>query len=199
MTSPIKTGEEFRPAPQLKKLYYLYFLAALIIVSLVWFVPYSLILVFAGFEPFSTAFSLLVILITLLALYWIPKYYRTITYKLTGSDMTWRRGVWFRNTGIVPYNRITNIDITQGPVSRALGIASLRIQTAGYSGGQSGARLAEIQIEGVEKFEELREFIMAFVRGKKPVAVETYSEADAENRMLGELVKIRKLLEKRKK
>ena len=54
-----------------------------------------------------------------------------------------------------------------------------------------------MKIEGVEKFEELRSTLMTHVRGKKPVAVETYEE-DTSSRMLEELIKIRKLLEKQK-
>ena len=42
-----------------------------------------------------------------------------------------------------------------------LGIAALKIQTAGYSGQQTRA---EMRIEGMEHFEELRELIMEFVR-----------------------------------
>ncbi|MEM2082887.1 MAG: PH domain-containing protein [Nitrososphaerota archaeon] len=32
-------------------------------------------------------------------------------YKLTEDEIIWKRGVWFKSTGIVPYNRITNIDV----------------------------------------------------------------------------------------
>lgn len=52
-----------------------------------------------------------------------------------------------------------------------------------------------------EHFEDLRELIMDFVRGKKPAAVETYAqggeeeEEDINLKMLNELVKIRELLE----
>jgi membrane protein YdbS with pleckstrin-like domain len=116
-----------------------------------------------------------------------------MVYKLTENEIVWRRGVWFKSTGIVPYNRITNIDITQGPFSRKLGIAALKIQTAGYSGQQARA---EIRIEGMEKFEELKELVMGFVKGKKPVAVETYEEENIDLKILNELIKIRELLEK---
>jgi len=75
-----------------------------------------------------------------------------------------------------------------------LGIAALKIQTAGYSGQQTGA---ELKIEGMEHFEELRELIMEFVRGKKPEAVETYAQEkeDINLKILNEVVKIRELLE----
>jgi hypothetical protein len=194
----IKIGEEFKPAPQFKKLYYIYL--ALVFVPifgiLIWYLP---ILILAPFKvklvisiPIFAIFAILIFIA-----YWIPRYYNTIVYKLTENEMVWRRGVWFKNTGIVPYNRITNIDISQGPISRMLGIASLKIQTAGYSGPSGGFGMpAEMKIQGIEQFEELREFIMEFVKGKRPIAVETYEEENIDLKILNELVKIRKLLEK---
>jgi len=197
----VKIGEEFKPAPQFKSLNYIYLILVLIFGILSWYIP-TVILLFL-FRPFYAPLVTLIILIPILlililAVYWIPKYYNSILYKLNTNEMEWRRGVWFKNTGIVPYNRITNVDIAQGPISRTLGIASLKIQTAGYSGVQSRGfgRFAEIKIEGMEEFEEIREMIMGFVRGKKPVAVETYEEEDINLKILNELVKIRELLEK---
>ena len=184
----IKIGEEFKPSPQFKKLYYIYFLLAIILGILWWYIP---VLLFAPFEV-KVGITIPILAILTLIAYWIPRYYDTIVYKLTENEIVWRRGVWFKNTGIVPYNRITNIDIGQGPISRMLGIATLKIQTAGYS----GQARPEIKIEGIEQFEELRELIMEFVKGKKPVAVETYGEENIDLKILNELVKIRKLLEK---
>jgi uncharacterized protein len=186
-------GEEFAPSARLKSLYYTYFVAVAVLAILWWLVPVAL------FAPLEIALALLVIFVPamLFTAYWIPKYYSTITYKLTREEMTWRRGVWFRNTGIVPYNRITNVDITQGPVSRHFRVASLRIQTAGYSAANT--RSAEIRLDGIEDFEGLREFIMSLVRGKAPVAVEAYTRHapsdGADSDVLSELVRIRKLLE----
>ena len=185
----IKIGEKFKPAPQFKKLYNIYLILMILVFILPWYLPMLL------FAPIwlILIFSIPTLFILIFIVYWIPKYYETMVYKLTENEIVWRRGVWFKNTGIVPYNRITNVDISQGPISRMLGIASLKIQTAGYS-APSG-KSAEIKIEGMGQFEELRETIIGFVRGRKPVAVETY-EKDADSKVLNELVKIRKLLEK---
>ncbi len=191
-TLRIKIGDEFKPATQFKKLYYVYLILAIPIGSLTWYIPMSIL------APFivTLGFSILILTILIFVAYWIPKYYDTMLYKLTENEIVWKRGVWFKKTGIVPYNRITNVDIAQGPISRTLGIASLKIQTAGYSapsGGFGGS--AEIRIDGMEQFEELRELIMGFVRGKKPISVETYEE-DLNLKILDELVKIRELLER---
>lgn len=191
-TLKINIGKEFRPAPQFKELCNIYLILGILFGVLTWYIP---MLVFAPFlATLSVSMPMLAVLIFIAC--WIPKYYDTIFYKLTENEIVWRRGVWFRQTGIVPYNRITNIDITQGPISRRLGIASLKIQTAGYSAPSSGfGKSAEIRIDGMEQFEEIRGLIMEFVRGKKPVAVESYEEdKDINSKILNELIKIRKIM-----
>lgn len=186
--------EDIQPVVQFKTYYYIMWIVAAVFMLVLPGVPLAL------FVPVSVASYILLFLglpllvIFLFTFWWIGKYYQTMKYKLTGHEMTWRRGVWFRNTGIVPYNRITNVDITQGPISRALGIASLRIQTAGYSASKAAS--SEISIEGIKEFEDLREFIMGMVRGGKAVAVESYQKEDST--VLEELVRIRKLLEKKR-
>jgi membrane protein YdbS with pleckstrin-like domain len=188
----MEINHEFGPSLQFRKLYFTYLAAVALVLGIL---PGIAIILFAPF-PIPYIFMAIYLPVILFTAYWIPKYYGTMHYKLTEHEMTWRRGVWFKNTGIVPYNRITNIDITQGPVSRKFRIASLRIQTAGYSA--SNIRSAEITIEGIEKFEELREMIMSYVKGETPVGtVGTY--AKEESGIFNELVKIRKLLEKKKK
>ncbi|WP_394698796.1 PH domain-containing protein [uncultured Methanoregula sp.] len=143
--------------------------------------------------------SIIIVAIVVICLAWIHLYYESMWYELREDEMSWKRGIWFRTTGIVPYNRITNLDVRQGPVMRALGISTLAIQTAGYSGQVA----SEIKIEGVEKAEDLREFIRSMVRvtalhgdgtgGEKALPV------TADQKILDELIRIRILLEEQKK
>jgi len=131
---------------------------------------------------------------------WAKLYYESMWYELHEDEMRWKRGVIFRRTGIVPYNRITNIDIRQGPVMRGLGISTLSIQTAGYSGRAQ----AEIRIEGIVHAEELRELIRSMVRvasggdgtgtGKTAPAP---AAKPADLQILDELRVIRELLEQK--
>ncbi|MGC9445037.1 MAG: PH domain-containing protein [Candidatus Methanospirareceae archaeon] len=197
----VKLDEEFRPAPQLRTLYYIYLLLGVLIGVLPWFVPLVFYLPRVSDNTlFIIIFVLLLPLLIVLGfiVYWIPRYYRTIRYKLTNDDVEWQRGVWFQQTGIVPYNRITNIDTVQGPIQRMLGIAALRIQTAGYSGQQAQA---EIKMNGIEHFDALRALLMDCIKGKKPAAVETYAADEKEaptgtEAIVQELVRIRELLER---
>ena len=131
---------------------------------------------------------------------WVRLYYVSMWYELRDDEMSWKRGVWFRRTGIVPYNRITNLDVIQGPVMRMLGISTLSVQTAGYS----GQAVPEIRIEGIEHAEELRELVRSLVRktglhgdgtGGEPLPV----TIPTDQKIIEELVKIRSLLEQQKK
>jgi len=133
---------------------------------------------------------------------WVGMYYDSMSYELREDEINWKRGVWFQTTGIVPYNRIVNLDLRQGPLMRFLGISTLAIQTAGYS----GQAVPEIKIEAIEHAEELRELIRFHVRGclshddgtgsAKPSS--TPSGMPTDRQILAELQQIRSLLEQRR-
>lgn len=182
-------GVEFKPSPRFKTLLFIYLVLGILIGVLPWYLP---IVAYASIDISLILLIIFILPIVLFTTLWITKYYDSITYKLTEEEIIGKRGVWFKRIGIVPYNRITNIDIIQGPISRFLGIASIKIQTAGYSGEKS----AEMRLDGVEKADELKDLILKFVRSKRPIAVETYEREDVIVKILGELVKIRELLEK---
>jgi hypothetical protein len=83
---------------------------------------------------------------------------------------------------------------------RLLGISTLSVQTAGYS----GQAVSEIRIEGIEQAEDLRELIRSLVRKAGSYGDGTGGEAPpgtvpADRKIIEELVKIRSLLEEQKK
>jgi membrane protein YdbS with pleckstrin-like domain len=192
-------GETFRPAGSFVRWYktdFLFFLGFLILVV---FLP---AVIASQMDPVVTGIVIAIILLTTFAFFtWIRLYYESMVYQLREDEVNWKRGVWFRRTGIVPYNRITNLDLVQGPVMRAFGISSLAIQTAGYS----GQTVPEIRIEGIEHAEELRELIRDRVRkscrgdegtGGHPAPAAASVRGGMDERVLSELVAIRQLLEK---
>jgi len=157
------------------------------------------VLIASDLEGFIVGISLAGVLILVVVLVaWVRLYYTSMWYELREDDMSWKRGVWFHRTGIVPYNRITNLDVIQGPVMRMLGISTLSIQTAGYS----GQAVPEIRIEGIERAEELRELIRSIVRQSGVRDAGTggtpSSPVSSDQKMIDELVKIRMLLEQQK-
>lgn len=94
---------------------------------------------------------------------WLPAYFRSLDYTIAEDVIKGQRGVLFKRTVSMPYHKITNVDITHGPLQRKYGVGYLHCQTAG-AGGQQGGR-AELKMEGIRDLEEIREAIMERIRG----------------------------------
>lgn len=202
----VKINEDFGPVPNYKPYLMLYTALMGVAVWLLIFV-WFLIPIFNNdpeaegikqWYPYS--FILLAVAIAL-PLIWAQLYVKTVQYHLNETEVSWKRGVWFHTTGIVPYNRITDISINQGPIMRLFKISHLKIQTAG---GGTAKGVPEIQIEGQIFAEELRAYIMDYVRGSKNAGGATIGVAEPEKKnvvsndeLLAEVREIRKLLEKK--
>jgi membrane protein YdbS with pleckstrin-like domain len=71
--------------------------------------------------------------ISLVSLAFEPRRVRSIGYRLRQDDLLFRRGIMFQRQVAVPYGRMQLVDITRGPVARALGLADLKFVTAAAS------------------------------------------------------------------
>ncbi len=202
----ISLGEDFKPSLKYKP--YLA-ISTVIAAAFIWACIFGWILFIQTVEsdmPVWVSGIAVGILAAVLifVLVWVVLYYKSVTYHLNQTEMTWKRGVWFRKTGIVPYNRITNVDIVQGPIMRLFGISNLKIQTAGYSGSNNSS---EIALEGIEDPEPLRALIMDYVRGSAPSGAatgvsETVTPAAKDANiaaLIADVAAIRKLLEEERK
>ena len=196
--------KEYGADIDLKKIYQVYLGIVLVGGFLWWMIP-VVVIVMLSFEMWIGVVALSSFVPLLIAvgfvLYWIPKFHSSITYVLEDDKITVKKGVWWKTKSFVPYNRITNINIYQGPISRHFGLGKLAIQTAGFSGtSSSGGKIAEAVIFGIKNFEEIKNIIVKFVRGMKPEAVEAEAEVkpskDVNQQILAELRRIRKAIEK---
>ncbi|MBO1901665.1 PH domain-containing protein [Leucobacter weissii] len=72
---------------------------------------------------------------------------RAIGYMLREDDLLFRRGILFERYVAVPYGRLQLVDVTRGPLLRALGLASLKFVTASVATGVQlpGLTLAEAE------------------------------------------------------
>lgn len=96
--------------------------------------------------------------------------------------MAW--GILFRREISLTYARIQDIHLSSNFVERWLGLARIQVQTA------SGSTSAEMTIEGLQDFEEVRDFLYSRMRGVKdtPRSVSPVAEEgayDPHPRMLG--------------
>jgi len=197
----VKIGERFGPDRALASLYYIY----LAIPAILLFMLMSIVGVFVhtyvrsliGLIIWITFFTIFVAVILPIA-FWIGKYVESISFTLERDRVIFERGVWWRRKSFVPYNRITNVDVIQGPISRAFGLGNVMIQTAGYSAtaGSQGSMFAESSIFGVRNFEEIKDVVLGFIGKQRPFAVEVATEPEDINvQILQELRKIRERLE----
>ena len=80
------------------------------------------------------------------ALAWPSLQYEHLRYSVREHDLLVQRGVIFRHWSSVPHDRIQHVDTRQGPLERALGLATVAVYTAsGVSADSMIPGLAEAE------------------------------------------------------
>ena len=87
--------------------------------------------------------------------------YRTLRYIFDEEGITMRWGILFRREITLTYARIQDIHLLSNVVERWLGLGRVQIQTA------SGSATAEITIEGLPDFEQVRDELYTRMRGAR--------------------------------
>jgi len=90
-----------------------------------------------------------------------PRRVRAIRYQLREDDLVFRRGLAFQRIVAVPFGRMQLVDITRGPLARALGLAELKLVTAAAATGVVIPGLA------IEDAEELRDRLVALAETRR--------------------------------
>lgn len=125
--------------------------------------------------------------------------YYTLHYHFDKEGISMKWGLLFRREINLSYSRIQDIHLTSGIIQRWFGLADIQIQTA------SGNASAEMVIEGIPRYEELRNYLYTKMRGYKvpsAAANQTQSETPSENAsdilkdILSELRASRAIIEK---
>lgn len=190
------------PERELKTLFFIYLspllLPVLILLAVIIFAPLD----FPATVILPALTVLLLVLAGLIAL-WIPAFWRTLEYVIEEDMLRESSGVFWKKRVIVPYGKVTNVNIVQGPFQRLYGLGSIHIQTAG-SGGAQGAR-PEMSLLGIRDLEGTRDIIMARVKARSaaapsapaPAGAEKDDQRDVQGRMLEELKAIRAALERK--
>ena len=81
--------------------------------------------------PFGLLLGAALLLLVYLAVLAPPRRYRAWGYAIDPEELQVRRGVWTRIHTVVPLDHVQHIDVSQGPLERAVGICSLVLHTAG--------------------------------------------------------------------
>lgn len=104
------------------------------------------------------------LLVWILVLVYIPLYFNKLEYRIEDDAVTGKKGVFWRKISTIPYYKITNIDITQGPIQRLFGLSNIHCQTAG-AGGPQGAK-AELVLLGIRDAEQIKSTIQSKITKK---------------------------------
>ena len=83
-------------------------------------------------ELFSGAFLVPVVLVALVLALMVPlRRYNARGYDMGEDRLRVVRGLLFHRDTVVPFGRVQHLDVEQGPLERAFGIARLVLHTAG--------------------------------------------------------------------
>lgn len=132
-----------------------------------WAIPFTLglllCLILAIFlpSPHNTVLPVglgMILAISLPVPLWISAYYRSIEWIVDDEVIKAKKGIFWRIRVEVPYAKICNIDVIQGPLQRMFDVGTINVYTAG--GGSAQGTKAELQIEGIREPEPLKDIIM---------------------------------------
>jgi uncharacterized protein len=73
---------------------------------------------------------------------WANAAFARTRYRLDATGLEIHRGVFWRSETRVPRTRVQHTDINRGPIDRRLGLATLKVYTA-------GTRMASVDLDGV--------------------------------------------------
>jgi putative membrane protein len=111
--------------------------------------------------------------------------YYTLRYRFDEEGVRMSVGLLFKHESVVQYSRIQDLHISRGLFQRWLGLATIQVQTA------SGNAMAEIAIEGLKNYDEIRDFLYSRMRGAKVGDEEKDKPAAGPDEVLNLLTEIR--------
>ncbi|MEO6873068.1 MAG: PH domain-containing protein [Chthoniobacterales bacterium] len=105
-------------------------------------------------------------------------------YLVTDRSLRLREGILHVREMTITFANIQNISISQGPIQRALGIADLRVDTAGgsapqrrkHKGSEQNQSLHTAYFRGVDNANAIREVIQRQLRGVKDSGLGDHEE-----------------------
>lgn len=113
----------------------------------------ALAVVIAFVEP-NVAFVLSIALVVVIVALFVNALFafrrvKAIGYILREDDLLFRRGILFERVIAVPYGRLQLVDVTRGPLLRALGLTTLKFVTASAATGVRLPGLPQAEAEAL--------------------------------------------------
>ena len=116
----------------------------------------------------------MMVLYGLLALPAIVLQYLRFSYRITPKQIVIQQGVFNRQNRSIPIERIQNIQVERNLLARLVGIAKVKIETAGSSGTEG-----TLEYVGLDQAHEIRRLIRSIQRGQTGAETAEADDADA--------------------
>ncbi len=152
--------------------------------------PASRVVAHAEFDPKLKAYEfwgfVLVMVATVIGIAAIPfwvlgfgqwrsrRYFESLSCVLTERTLEFGKGFFFRVEKTVPLDRIQDLTVKEGPLLRAFGLCTLRVETAGQSAPQGSS---EADLQGIVDPREFRAAVLE--QRRRLLAEEAGAEAAA--------------------
>ena len=148
-----------RPEKEQRTLWFITWVIIFVIGTPFWIVtPFFVVDILILFGVFLFVWLVIMILVAI----WIPAAFKALEYTIDDDGVKMSGGVVWKKFVTVPYSKITNVDITRGPLQRLYNIGTIHVQTAGAAGKQG--EKAELKLAGIRDLEKVREVIIENIK-----------------------------------
>lgn len=109
-------------------------------------------------------FTLLVVTIPIAILYGLVaslftgRYLANLSCTLTERTLDIKKGIWNKTESTIPLEKITDLQLFQGPVMRFFGLHGFKVETAGQSASPSGGAL--VNLTGIVDTKDFRKSVL---------------------------------------
>ena len=114
------------------------------------------LLLCAALVPLCGFGLLLAAIFAPLLIWYYPRWLAALRYCIDDRSLRVEQGVLFKSRKTIPFDKITDLELVQGPLQRAFDLWSIKVQTA-----STGSHTPEAELMGVINPEQIREEILA--------------------------------------
>lgn len=98
------------------------------------------------------------IIYALIASFFIDRYLASLSCTLTERTLDIKKGIFNKTESTIPLEKITDLQLFQGPIMRYFGLHGFKVETAGQSSGPGGSL---VNIIGIVETKDFRKAVLA--------------------------------------
>ena len=124
------------------------------VMSAGWLIGCAILFLVSDLPTWANALLAVMSAVSVAGLSWVGQTWpaiehRHMSYRVNERGIEIRHGVWWRSVVSVPRSRVQHTDVSQGPIVRGFGLATLKIYTA-------GTEHVEVSLAGLDHATALR-------------------------------------------